>query len=247
MTSDFDDIRKSEAPLNDINAALPRRVRLYSDDARRLFWCVAIFLGVGAIWFCGYFPRVAREVSQWAVLQREGSETIGEIRERNKSLHAIFIRYKFSVGNEVYQNTVELPTNYHIDSSVGETISIRFLPSDPAVNYPSTWGFPVWRDFVPNLFMLLFPVLGCVGAVFLYRERHLARKGLVADGRVTGCEPNGRKFKVYYEFLTENDMTFEGVDNYSDEYDVGSKIPVIYLRKNPRRNDSYPMTSYRTE
>ena len=130
---------------------------------------------------------------------------------------------------------------------MGDKIQIRFLPSQPSVNYPDGWGFPLWRDLIPNSFVLLFPVLATIGAVFLFRERHLARSGLVAEGSVTGCEPNGRKFRVYYDFLAEDGRTFEGVNDYSsDEYENGSRIPVIYLRNRPQRNDCYPMTSYRT-
>lgn len=246
MPLDFnEETAKPVTSLGELNAAVPRKVRLYSNDAQRLFWVAAVFLGIGTIWGCVYFPHVAKEMSQWSVLHKGGSETVGKVRERTKSLHAIFIRYEFNVANEVFQNTVELPTDQPADSHVGDTILIRFLPSDPTINYPSTWGLPVWQDLTPNLFLLLFPILGCVGAVFLYRERHLARSGLVADGRVTGCEPNGRRFRVYYEFLTTDGQTFEGHNNYSDEYDIGSKILIIYLRNKPKRNDSYPMESYR--
>ena len=158
----------------------------------------------------------------------------------------MFIDYKFSVRNEAYRSTVELPSDRHIDSNVGETIDIRYLPSDPSVNYPDGWGMPIWGNLIPNLFLSMFPIMGVVGAAFLYRERRLARTGIVVDGKVTGCESNGTKFRVYYDFLTESNCTFEGVDNYSDEYEVDAKIRVIYLRSDPKRNDSYPMTSFRT-
>src|ERR1700754_367750 len=134
MTINFNEIGKGEAPLNEINAALPRKVRLYSDDAHKLSWCVVIFLAVGAVWFCGYFPNIAKQTRQWAVLQRDGREAVGEIRERTRSIHATFIRYVFRVDNEAYQNTVELPSGRHIDLSVGDKILVRFLPSDPTVN-----------------------------------------------------------------------------------------------------------------
>ncbi len=247
MTTEPIDIDGAASNLKELNASLPRKVRLFSDDARRLFWCVVIFLGGGSVWFSTYLYHAFSQTRQWEQVQSDGREVTGEIRERIRSTHSTFVRYEFSVDSRVYQNTIEVPTGRQIDSGVGDKVLVRFLPTDPNVNFPSTWGWPMWPDLIPNLFLLLFPVLGVVGAVFLFKEWHLARSGLVVDGRVTSCEPNGRKFRVYYEFSTEDKTTSEGIENYcDDEYDVGSRIRIIYLRNKPSRNDCYPMNSYRT-
>ena len=49
-----------------------------------------------------------------------------------------------------------------------------------------------------------------------------------------------------YEFLSEDGTSFDGADEYSDEYETESSIRVIYLRKNPKMNETYPMSTYST-
>jgi hypothetical protein len=72
------------------------------------------------------------------------------------------------------------------------------------------------------------------------RQRKLARMGIVVEGRVTGCAPDGNLFKVYYEFTTEDNVSMEGNARMSEECEAGDSIPVMYLRSNPKRNDFYP-------
>jgi hypothetical protein len=99
----------------------------------------------------------------------------------------------------------------------------------------------------PNLFALLFPGGGVTIAMNLYRERYLARFGYVTEGTVIACAPKGSRFRVDYEFLNEDHVEFDGDTEESyDEYKTGSNIRVIYLRKNPKRNDAYPMSTFQT-
>ena len=126
-------------------------------------------------------------------------------------------------------------------------ILIQYLASDPFVNHPSAWDWSMGSDIIPNLFMLLIPGAGAVGLGYLYRERRLARIGWVTEGTVVACAPKGSRFRVDYEFFDEDHVEFDGDTEESyDEYKTGSKIRVIYLRKNPKRNDAYPMSIYET-
>lgn len=81
------------------------------------------------------------------------------------------------------------------------------------------------------------------GAIFIagLRKRELARIGVVVEGRVTGCAPDRRRFKVYYEFATEDSVWMEGNTAMTEECEAGDSIPVMYLRRNPKRNDFYPL------
>ena len=69
--------------------------------------------------------------------------------------------------------------------------------------------------------------------------------GWVTEGKVIACAPKGSRFRVDYEFYAGDHKEFDGADEYSDEYQSGSNIRVIYLLKNPKRNDTYPMSTYR--
>jgi hypothetical protein len=88
--------------------------------------------------------------------------------------------------------------------------------------------------------------MGIVALVFTFRERRLARIGWVTDGKVIACAPKGKRFRVDYEFCSGDHTLFDGANENSEEYESGSSIRVIYLRKNPKRNDTYPMSSYET-
>ena len=81
-----------------------------------------------------------------------------------------------------------------------------------------------------------------IGAIIIagLRKKKLARLGFVVEGKVTGCAPNRSRFKVYYEFTTEDNVWMEGSTTMSEECVAGDSIPVMYLRSSPKRNDYFP-------
>ncbi len=79
-------------------------------------------------------------------------------------------------------------------------------------------------------------LLVAAGAIFIagLRKRELACNGVVVEGRVTGCAPDRSRFKVYYEFSTEDGVWMEGNTAMTEECKAGDSIPVMYLRSNPK-------------
>lgn len=234
-----------ELSLREINAKMPRRVRLDFDEGTQLLVFSLIFLGVGAIWFgvLGYYTT--QQARHRAALNREGREafaTVTKIRSGRSS----YVHYKFCLGEATYQGEAKFQDHRRFDIHVGEQIPILFLPSHPSVNHPSTWAWWTWWDLIPQLFMLFFSSFGVVGLGYLHRERTLARTGWVTEAKVIACAPKGSRFRIDYEFLNEDQTLFDGANENSDEYETGSTIRVIYLRKNPRRNRPYPMGAFQT-
>lgn len=245
MTMAHDNNQTRNPTTEELNAALPRKVRLYSDDARRLYWFVVFLLGSATIWFAYYCHHAFMQSKQREALHSEGREVLGEVTGKNQNRSGVFVHYLYEVGGIAYKGEAELPINRHVDASVDQPIRILYLPSEPSVSHPSGWNWSAEWDIVPNIIVLVFAGIGVIGAVMLYRDRALARKGWVVEGRVKSCVPSGRRFSVYYEFHTGDKDLMEGSNDYWDECEINSPIFIIYLRSNPKRNDCYPLASYR--
>ena len=129
----------------------------------------------------------------------------------------------------------------------GHNIPIRYLPAEPSIKQTANCTcFSLW-DIYSYLFFLF--IMGASAALIfvMLRERKLARIGVVTRGRVTCCIPNGKIFKVEYEFNTEEGKVIEGSTELDNEYQIGALIPIAYLRKNPKRSNRYPVGGFRIE
>lgn len=237
-----------ELSIPEINALIPRRVRMSSEQPKMLLFSLLAFLATGAIWF-GFYSYYSGHVQQREVLRRDGRELIAQITELPSSKSHTYVQYSFRVGLVWYSGEARLPDG-PLEVAVGQPILIRYLLADPTTNHPAAWEWRLGWDIVPILFLLLLSGAGFLPAVLLpiklLRERTLARNGRCVDGKVTGCAPNHSKFSIDYEFHTQEHLLVEGSNEYSEEeYELGSSIRLIYLRDHPRRNACYPVSAYR--
>lgn len=242
-----DGVRPDPEPsLEEINVKLPRRVRL-SNDGRSSLWVILIFLGGGLIWLGSVSRYIVHQWQRHDALDRVGVDVPARLTRIGHSRGSDTFYYTFQVAG------VDYPS--HASSSgvlkhpnVGSQIQVLYLPSDPSVNYPKGLG---WWDFsylFPFYFGGIAVYAGGKTAWSLYRDWRLARLGWVTEGTVTLCVPtkNAERFMVDYEFRTQRDELVEGSNNDCyEEYKTDSKIKVLYLRQHPKRNDSYPLSSYR--
>jgi hypothetical protein len=187
-------------------------------------------------------------------LRQNGNEVLGQITEISGA-RSVFVHYTFRVGGADYRGKIELDDAVASSSangrsrhaSEGDQIPIQFLPSDPSVNHPRDWSWWSWWDLAPHLLFFAITCFGLGGAVYFFRLRKLACNGRVVEGTVTACAPNRSKFRVDYEFRTEENSVVEGSDSFcAEECQLGSKIRVIYLRNSPERNSTYPMSDFPT-
>jgi hypothetical protein len=245
-----------EPSIREINAKIPRKVSLDPDGGQTSLVFALILLGFGLIWFGGnfyyYFVHQARLRE---ALNRNGHEAIGTITKIYSPgrRSGVLVAYKFRADGSDYHGEInlgdepELPDGELPYLKVGESIRVQFLPGNPQVNHPIGWAWwSWWNDVFPQLFFLVFPGGGIAILFSIYRERRLARIGWVTEGEVIACAPKGKQFRVDYEFYSEDHEQFDGANENCDEYETGSKIRVIYLRNNPKRNDTYPLTSFHT-
>jgi hypothetical protein len=236
-------VTERTAPLSGINvaeanASIPRKVRFDDDLIGALGFTLFFFMLwlVPAAWG-GYHD--IRDLHMRDILRRQGQEANGEVTQRYALRSGAVVEYKFSVDSVSYSGSGKIIAGDYRALAPGEKIPIRYLPEDPRVNQPVNWGW-----FSTGWAMFYFLGLGlmvAMGALFIagLRKRKLVRMGIVVEGRVTGCTPDRSRFKVYYEFTTEDDVGMEGSTRMSEECEPGSPIPVMYLRSNPKRNDCY--------
>jgi hypothetical protein len=236
-----------EPTLDEINAKVPKRVRL-SDDGRGSVWVVIIFLVGGLIWLGGFSHYLFHRWQIHNAVERGGLEAPGRIKSRSHSRSGNSAVYAFQVDGVNYENSAS-DFGATGDDRVGSRITVLYLPSNPSESYPKGWQWSDWL-YPTFCFLLVGGVavhLGAMGAWSLYRDHRLARNGWVTEGTVTLCLPkkNTGKFMVDYEFRTDRDQLVEGSNNdCPDEYKTDAKIRVIYLRHHPQRNDTYPVDSY---
>jgi hypothetical protein len=220
------------------NAKIPRKTRFDDDIISALgftLFFLVLWLVPGA-W--GAYDDI-RDSHIRDVLRQEGYETSAEVTESHPTRSGANVTYKFSVDGVLYAGHGKIIGGHYRDQTPGNKIPIRYLPKDPRVNQPVNWG---WFSVGWLLFYLLgLGILAAVGALIIsgLRKKHLARMGVVVEGKVTGCAPNRTKFTVYYEFTTDENVSMEGSTRMPEECEAGDSIPVMYLRSNPKRNDSY--------
>ena len=246
-----------ELSVRELNATIPRKVRLAPDPGPTIVALALMLFAMGAIWFGIVFNHYfVHQERQRQALNRDGREAIGAITKiYTAGRHSgTMVGYTFHVEGSDYHDSIQLGYEpLAADGTLpylqlGEPIRIQYLSTNPLINHPSGWAWwSWWNDVFPNLFALLFPGGGVKIAAILYRERHLARFGCVTEGTVIACVPKGNRFRVDYEFFNQDHVEFDGDTEESyDEYATGSKIRVIYLRKNPKRNAAYPMSTFQT-
>lgn len=233
----------NEFDISSVNAKIPRRVYPDRVSINVLAGMMVVVL-VGLIGsFCLSYNDIRNSHTR-DILLRDGRTVDGEVAKSSANRDGVYVKYAFSVDGAMHSGHAEMRDDHYTVPGTGEKITIRYLPSDPNVNQPVDWvWFSAW-DIYPFIFVLFTIVASAVVMVVALRQRTLARMGVVVEGKVTGCAPNQKLFKVYYEFTTQENTALEGSTDLPDEYEVGASIPIIYLRSNPARNNRYPVGGF---
>jgi hypothetical protein len=231
---------------NEIIVPSPRKVEMYSTDAKYLISVAFIFIVVGAI-ICGwYIFDYLDQTRQRAALRIDGREAIGEvIRLTHERGGGSYVRYTFDVSGIEYSGKARISNDIGITLHESGTIIIRFLPSDPTTNHPYAWEWSVLMGLDSFVFGLIFMSFGSIQLIKLLRERRLAREGVAVLGVVKSCMRKNRKLWVEYEFHTEDGACMKGSSGSTDQYEAGTSIWILYLPKNHQRNHIYPLSNYR--
>lgn len=227
----------------DLITAVPRRVRFDQTSITLLIGMLFIFwVSIAGLTWMSYGK--VRNAQLLSTLRQKGYAAEGEVTKRSASLDGAFVTYEFSVDGMSYSGHARMKLRRDSVSTPGGQIPIRYLPEDPRENLPINVEVFSVRDTQPFLLCLFFIGLSIYVIYTYFRERRLARMGVVVEARVTGCAPYHKQFDVYYEFTAEGNLSMEGSCLTEDEYEVGASIPVIYRRSNPKKNESYPVAGF---
>ena len=123
-------------------------------------------------------------------------------------------------------------------------LAVRFLPSNPSINHPAAWeesALPGWGAFVVPA---IPAAVGLLVLAKLRRTRRLVAEGVATAGVVTKCYRGGKgSWWVNYDFRTADGKAANGT--YNVNLPIGVVICILYLPRNPDRNQPYLESWYR--
>lgn len=173
-----------------------------------------------------------------AALRQNSSEAIGRIDKQLKSEYY----YSFLVDGRSFSGRASIQLQNY---KASDTLPILYLPSDPFTNHPAGWEEPTVLAWFPFMYQMIFVPTLLVILVSMRNDRRLAAEGRPAAAMITDCSYHQKGgFSVKYEFRTESGEVIKGNSPSSDEQKIGASVCVLYLPRNPRRNQVYNSLGY---
>jgi hypothetical protein len=189
-----------------------------------------------------------QQLQHRAALRDDGRETVGEITRlwsAGRSLKTR-VRYTFTVNGASFAGESLVPDELAASLRGSGTLPIRYLPANPAVSHPAAWEWSALLDWDSSV----APIVGMALALFLFvtwrADRRLVAEGLPVVGEITRCAPGrGNGFSVNFDFRTQDGTITKGSGWSENRREIGERVCVLYLSRNPQKNLSYPSLNYR--
>jgi len=197
--------------------------------------------------------QAAKQKAQVAALGREGVQATGEVRRLWFSgllMTTPWVRYAFTANGAAFSGASSVPKDLWHGLREADTLPIRFLPSNPAINRPAAcqgmanpdW----WVAPCVFLFVLFTAFIGTRVMIPFRRDRQLAAEGMPGAGVVVKCYGGGRGgWMTNYKFRSLDGAVAEGSGASPNRLEIGSAVCVLYLPQNSRRNHLYSTLLYR--
>ena len=151
------------------------------------------------------------------------------------------VSYRFTVQERAYVTRKEVPSRIWQTLTVGSSLPVRFLPSNPKVNHPIGWDDTPMPPWVPYLVFAVLAAIASFLTILLRNQMRLLTEGRPAPGIVTGQRRTKDGTIIRYEFTLLNGATAKGRGQSRRPPAIGSQICVLYDPENPRRNAPYPL------
>jgi hypothetical protein len=243
---------QAEAPAisPELIGPLPRRIQL-TVNGITLAVVTAIISASAVIFTCFIAAEAARQVQIRTALRSADNETLGKIEKLHQpySLKE-YVDYTFIANGKTYRGKAIVPLEVYHTIRLASSLSIRYLPENPALNHPVDWEWSVRSEWDPIFTVILVAGLGCL--LFLVPrmrfERRLAIEGVAAIGVVTKCSVSGRGgefINLKYDFRTQDGILVQGRGDFKTRQEIGTKILILYLPQKPKQNGPYPLTAWR--
>ena len=207
---------------------------------------VAVLMLLGAVAAAiGLGTTAKRQAKDHRLLQEQGVNTEARItrlwRSGDKNQQHL-VSYRFTVQERAYEARNKVPTRIWQTLTVGSSLPVRFLPSDPKVNHPTEWDDTPMPNWLPYLLSGALVVIAFGVTIPLRIQMRLLTEGRPAPGTVTGHRRTKDGTILRYEFVLLNGATAKGRGQSRRPPAIGAPICVLYDPENPRRNAPYPLT-----
>ena len=175
-------------------------------------------------------------------MRRESSEVAGVVTQI-KYERSDRVYYTFVVDGRSFTGHSTMPREIANNLHDSDPLSIRYLPSNPAVNHPAAWEDP--QSIWPGIILLTFLLAGAFMFLKDLRDdRILVANGMPAVAIITNTIHNRLGFLVMYDFHTADGMVIKGSGGSGIRPEIGANICILYLPQNPKRNQLYPSRYY---
>jgi len=182
-------------------------------------------------------------------LMAEGRDTEAAVT----GLSSRGVYYHYTLDGRNYDAYAAIASEHSHKLQVGSSLTVRYLPSDPAHAYPSRNPRSRAEDqlivwLMPCL-LLGFPLtFATLQLSFVWPQHRLLAGGHASRAVVTRCRVSqGRSagYVLYYEFPVPDSGLCQGKGSSGPPLAEGSVVTVLYDPNNPRRNAPYPMDTVR--
>lgn len=238
------------SPPPELGRALPRETSMTGRGTFEVILAVVLLVAAIPV-FLLVRNQDAQQAARTKALRVGGREASGQIvRLWHKLGHkgrssTAMVTYEFTADGGRFTGNCSVPKELWDGFQEAGLLPVRYLPANPNINHPLAWEespTPVWIT-------VLFPVVLAAGGIALLMslrgQAEVAAEGMPAVGVVTRCYRVKRGWVVRYQFRTQDGPIFQGSSQVGRRVEAGASVCVLYLARNPRRNQTYPLCSYK--
>jgi hypothetical protein len=227
------------------STSVPRETQLTSNG--KAVMVVAITLAASALAVAIVLTIVrARQQETRDFIARDGvttDATVTRVTTTKGDDPRTDVAYRYAAAGGVHEGVAGLSKRAGRGIVEGDHISIVYLQSQPSRNWLAgrePGVLPLW--LIPLIAAALLTVAAAVAAR-LQRDRVLMSEGRFADARILSSTKGQHGYSVKVEFtaLSGQKVTAK-VERGRDPGPIGTTVPVIYHRDNPRRHAFYPLS-----
>ena len=227
----------------------PRTTTLSAAGAALAIACVAAI--VGGIWGGVSLHQQAITSQRHAGLAiTESRSVLGRVTRvqlrGGDDDHRTVVHYEYAVDGHAYRRSIQLRQREQHAFVAGGPIAVTYLASEPSVGWMEgrePRRFPMW----PAYLLPSAALLGSAAALaLLRRQRRLLTDGRLAMATITRVDKKrsdkGTYWRVEYQWQLLSGATRRARYRHSGKQPaIGTQLPIIYDRDNPRRQGRYPL------
>jgi hypothetical protein len=229
---------------SELSGSVPRSIRL-SDQSRSMPVVFALLIGVSVVSWSLYGKHIANQMQQRSVLRTQGMDAQGEITSLKREGRGPYVvKYSFIANGENISGLADVPLDSLPRPPESGPISVRYLPSNPAVNHPAAWEWSLSSEWLAIVMLMALPILCVVTIPGTYRDRQVLVWGTPVTGFVTKCTRERGVYTVKYEFHTKTGELVKGSGQSPGRRETAECIWILFLTQNPHRNRPYPFPDY---